>query len=89
MVLVSGSHGREVTDGKLEEWATNSPIEVANQRHGTLTSRAGVEITSDAGTICAEATRMGGLGIAVAMFGQQFHGSVRNFKQLRARSGKS
>lgn len=59
-----------------------------NQRHGTLISRVGMEITSDPVTIFAEARRMGGLGIAVAMFGQQFHGSVRNFKQLRARSGK-
>ena len=59
-----------------------------NQRHGTLISRAGVEITSDPPTISAEARRIGGLGIAVASFGQQFHGSVRNFKQLRARSGK-
>jgi hypothetical protein len=59
-----------------------------NQRHGTLVSRAGVEIASDPSTISAEARRMGGLGIAVAMFGQQFHGSVRNFKQLRARRGK-
>ena len=59
-----------------------------NQRYGTLISRAGLEITSDTATISAEARRMGGLGIAVAMFGQQFHGSVRNFKQLRAREGK-
>jgi hypothetical protein len=60
----------------------------ANQLYGTLISRAGLEVTSDAATISAEARRMGGLGIAVAMFGQQFHGSVCNFKQLRARGGK-
>jgi hypothetical protein len=59
-----------------------------NQRYGTLISRAGLEITSDTATISAEARRIGGLGIAVAMFGQQFHGSVRNFKQLRGRESK-
>jgi hypothetical protein len=54
-----------------------------NQRHGTLISHAGMEVTSDPSTITSEARRIGGLGIAVAMFGQQFHGSVRNFKRLR------
>jgi hypothetical protein len=57
-----------------------------NQRHGTLISRAGVEVTADASTISAEAKRIGALGIAVVTFGQQFHGSVRNFKQLRKRN---
>lgn len=57
-----------------------------NQRHGTLISRAGVEVTADPSTISAEAKRIGALGIAVVTFGQQFHGSVRNFKQLRKRS---
>ena len=48
-----------------------------------LTSRAGVEVTADPSTISTEAKRIGALGIAVVTFGQQFHGSVRNFRKLR------
>jgi len=57
-----------------------------NQRRGMLISRTGVEVTADPTTIIAEAKRIGALGIAVATFGQQLHGSVRNFKQLRKRN---
>ena len=54
-----------------------------NQPHGTLTSRAGIEVTADPTTISTEAKRIGALGIAVITFAQQFRGSVRNFRQLR------
>jgi hypothetical protein len=53
----------------------------------TLLSRSGAEITSNPETITTEARRIGGLGIAVVSFGQQFWGSVRNFGQRKQNAG--
>lgn len=49
-----------------------------------LLSRSGAELSSDAESIAHEAKRFGALGIEIVSFGQQFRGSIRNFKKRHA-----
>jgi len=55
-------------------------------RRARLLSKSGAELNSDAETIAQESKRLGALGVEVFGFGQQFLGSIRNFKARNAKS---